>query len=113
MKLLLTLFLLLGITAVAQEKKEEKPKRLTFQPGAKTPDEMPSVVTRQETPPPAISHETPEQLVADFFGLLGSGKIDDAYAKLTNGSKIIEKPDDLRVLKQKTKQAIELFGAIV
>ena len=31
---------------------------------------------------------------------------------MTKGSKIIEKPEDLRVLKQKTREAIDVFGAI-
>ena len=52
------------------------------------------------------------KMAAEFFGSLEKGQIDEAYANLTKGSKIIEKPEDLRVLKQKTKEAIEVFGAI-
>lgn len=61
------------------------------------------------TPP---GGDLPMKMAAEFFGSLEKGQIDEAYANLTKGSKIIEKPEDLRVLKQKTKEAIEVFGAI-
>lgn len=51
-------------------------------------------------------------MAGEFFAALQRGQIDDAYATLTKGSKTIEKPEDLRILKQKTKEAIEVFGAI-
>ncbi len=52
-------------------------------------------------------------MVANFFAQLAIGKIDEAYSTLTTGSRVIEKPDDLRILKAKTKEAIEVFGTIV
>jgi hypothetical protein len=63
--------------------------------------------------PDPAAEEVPRQMAAEFFALLEKGQIDDAYAKLTKGSKTIEKPEDLRILKQKTKEAIDVFGAVV
>lgn len=73
---------------------------------------------RTETAAPAKSSaapsadEVPTKMADEFFASLAKGQIDEAYANLTKGSKIIEKPEDLRVLKQKTKEAIDVFGAI-
>ena len=50
--------------------------------------------------------------MAAFFGLLGRGELDQAYSALTKGSKVMGKPEDVQVLKKKTKEAIELFGTI-
>jgi len=61
---------------------------------------------------PAGAQDVPMKMADEFFASLEKGQIDEAYANLTKGSKIIEKPEDLRVLKQKTKEAIEVFGAI-
>ncbi len=65
------------------------------------------------TPVPAPAVDVPAQMAGDFFAALQRGQIDDAYATLTKGSKTIEKPEDLRILKQKTKEAVEVFGAII
>ena len=54
----------------------------------------------------------PSQVVATFFGALRSGKIDEGYATLTKDSNIAEKPEQLKQLKAKTREAIEVFGAI-
>lgn len=61
---------------------------------------------------PPAAEDVPMKMADEFFASLKQGQIDEAYANLTKGSKIIEKPEDLRVLKQKTKEAIEVFGAI-
>jgi len=125
-------FLLVGTAAIlhAQEKapasKSEKaekaeksgtPKVLTFQPVAKVPDNVSEsgvtrgvVVTRPSEPNPMA--DGPSQIVATFFASLREGKIDDGYATLTKDSKIAEKPEELRQLKAKTREAIEVFGAI-
>jgi hypothetical protein len=67
---------------------------------------------RPEAAAGAVAEDLPMKMAGEFFTSLEKGQIDEAYANLTKGSKIIEKPDDLRVLKQKTKEAIEVFGAI-
>jgi len=76
--------------------------------------ETPTVTTRAPAAasPTVSGLEVPTRMVAEFFGLIAKGQIDEAYANLTKGSKTIEKPEDLRVLKQKTREAIEVFGAI-
>jgi hypothetical protein len=50
--------------------------------------------------------------VHTFFGLIQQGDIDAAYFGLTRGSKIAERPEELRSLKTKTKEAVEVFGAV-
>jgi hypothetical protein len=54
----------------------------------------------------------PGHLAAQFFAALREGEIEQAYATLTKGSKIGDRPEELRLLKQKTKEAIEVFGVI-
>ena len=66
----------------------------------------------EATAPVVPAGDVPMKMADEFFALLEKGQIEDAYANLTKGSKIIEKPEDLRVLKQKTKEAVEVFGAI-
>lgn len=51
-------------------------------------------------------------LATNFFELLKREQIDEAYTSLTKGSKIGDRPEELRGLKTKTSEAISLFGAI-
>ena len=99
------------------EKATDKPKVLIFQPGAKVPDGASEtgaksgvVVQRAVQVNPMV--DGPVQMVADFFASLRDGKIDDGYTTLTKDSKIAEKPEELKQLKAKTREAIEVFGAI-
>jgi hypothetical protein len=103
--------------AAPAQKNGEKPKTLIFQPGEKLP------VVAQEPGPARVEAaprtvtanplaDGPSQIVATFFGSLKEGKIDEGYAMLTKGSKIAEKPEELRQLKAKTREAIEVFGTI-
>jgi hypothetical protein len=62
--------------------------------------------------PSAGDAAAPSQLAAHFFAALREGEIEQAYAVLTKGSKIGDRPEELRLLKQKTKEAIEVFGVI-
>ena len=50
--------------------------------------------------------------MATFFVSLQKREVDAAYALLTKGSMIAEKPEELKQLKAKTQEAIEVFGAI-
>ncbi len=68
-------------------------------------DAMPAVITSTVPPEPA-------QIVRAFFALLGKADIDGAYANLMKGSKIGERPEEVRTLKAKTRDAIDIFGAI-
>ena len=103
MKFPLLILLILAAAAFAQDKPKPAPP--------KPPAPEPTVTTKTDATAPAVA-DAPAKMVADFFSLLEKGEIESAYAGLTKGSKIIEKPDDLRVLKQKTKEAIEAFGTI-
>jgi len=127
---LLFLFLSVSGLVLAQEKparterggKSPPTAAATPAPPAATPApapavrfmETPSVTTHspQLASSPPSNLEVPTRMVADFFGQIAKGQVDEAYANLTKGSKTIEKPEDLRVLKQKTREAIEVFGAI-
>ena len=55
----------------------------------------------------------PAQVAAIFFGLLGKNEIDPAYEGLMKGSRIAERPDELKTLKSKTREAIDVFGPIL
>lgn len=114
----LTAFILFGAALVLHaqekapaakaEKSGEKPKVLVFQPSAKLPDAVADSGHAQPNP----MLDGPSQIVANFFAALREGKIDDGYATLTKDSKIAEKPEDLKQLKAKTREAIEVFGNI-
>ena len=65
----------------------------------------PAVVTSTVPPEPA-------QIVRAFFALLGKADIDGAYASLMKGSRIAERPEEVKTLKSKTKEAIDVFGVI-
>jgi hypothetical protein len=131
MKLTIALLLVvLSATPVlfAQDKGTSKSdkgrKTMIFQPGAKVPDGTPAAATPPPaTPAPAPAAaapptplpgglDEPGQAAAAFFISLQGGKIDEAYANLTRGSKIGERPDELQSLKTKTGEAIQVFGSI-
>jgi hypothetical protein len=121
MKLRLPLFLVaaaLTTVAPAQEKAkgESKTKTMIFQPGAKAPEGLLAAAEKIETAAPPIANagdaSAPVQLAMQFFASLREGEIDLAYSALTKGSKIGDRPEELRLLKQKTKEAIEVFGVI-
>lgn len=102
------------------EKAPEKTKTLIFQPGEKLPSgSVPESAPAKAEPAPRAVHSAlnpmqdgPSQMVAAFFAAIKDGKIDDGYAGLTKGSKIAEKPEELRQLKAKTREAVEVFGNI-
>jgi hypothetical protein len=54
----------------------------------------------------------PRSIVEKFFATLGLGKVEEAYAKLTEGSTIRENANQLEMLQTKTDGAIEEFGRI-
>ncbi len=90
---------------------EPPPKVLTFRPGEAAPGTTRGdVVQRATNTNPML--DGPAQIVATFFTSLQEGKIDEGYATLTKGSKIAEKPEELRQLKTKTREAVEVFGNI-
>jgi hypothetical protein len=103
--------------AAPSEKPPEKSKTLIFQPGEKLPDGVTQpgvakgdVVQRSVHADPMA--DGPSQIVATFFASLKEGKIDEGYLTLTKGSKIAEKPEEVRQLKAKTREAIDVFGNI-
>lgn len=88
----------------AQDKtaKTEKPK----------PAPAPTAAAPAEKPPVTAANDVPAQVAAIFFGLLGKNEVDPAYEGLMKGSRIAERPDELKTLKSKTREAIDVFGPI-
>jgi hypothetical protein len=106
----LSVVVAVGATGFAQEKGR---KTVTFQPGAPLP--APAAPTAAAAAVGGIdlaSPEAPAQIAGGFFGLLQRGEVEKAYEELTRGSKIADRPEDLKTLKAKTREAIDVFGAI-
>lgn len=108
-----------GAAAPAQDRPAAKPERktMTFQPGARQPDSgTPAPAPAASTGTPAelnpLGVDGPGQMAAAFFASLQRKQVDEAYAALTKGSKIGDRPEELKTLKAKTNEAIEVFGAI-
>ena len=94
----------------AQEKPRDKPVKSGLLEPAKS---LPAQVAEPAPAPSTAGPITdPAQMTAAFFALLQKGSVDAAYASLTRGSRIAEKPEELKQLKAKTNEAIEFFGAI-
>lgn len=97
------LFALLAAPAFALA--QEKPAR----------PEKPKPAPLTALPPPApktADNDVPAQVAAIFFGLLQKNEVDPAYEGLMKGSRIAERPDELKTLKTKTREAIDVFGPI-
>ena len=92
----LLIFLAPSVFALAQDKKPKAP------PAA-------DVTTRA---PVTAENDLPAQVAAIFFGLLQKNEIEPAYEGLMKGSRIAERPEELKTLKSKTKEAIDVFGPV-
>ena len=118
MKYTVFLAALIAIAATASAQEKPKSKVLILPGAAATPAvEAPKAaeaapVVPPNTSGPATGDAVPAKLASIFFSQIREGEIDQAYAVLTKGSKIAERPEELRQLKQKTKEAIEVFGVI-
>ena len=101
------LLALLAATAFshAQDKpaKTEKPKSVLAQTAPPTP--VPK-------PPTPVVGDMPAQIAGIFFGLLQKNEVDPAYEGLMKGSRIAERPEELKTLKSKTREAIDVFGPV-
>lgn len=109
--LLLTLLFALCAALHAQEKPRAKPA--LPMPRMQVPAGVAAEPAAPAAAPTAGPISDPAQIVAAFFSLLQKSSVDAAYASLTRGSRIAEKPEELKLLKAKTNEAIEVFGAIV
>ena len=112
-RIAILLSVILAATPVlrAQEKPAAKPVKSGLLEPAKSlaaPPAAPEAVSSTAGP-----ITDPAQMAAAFFALLQKGSVDAAYASLTRGSRIAEKPEELKQLKAKTNEAIEFFGAVV
>ena len=63
-------------------------------------------------PPTTAASDLPAQVAGIFFGLLQKNEVDPAYEGLMKGSRIAERPEELKTLKAKTREAIDVFGPI-
>ncbi len=100
------------VTPKADKPKTEKAKVLIFEPPKGGPSVSPEPPAPKSPATPPAVFEGPAQIVRTFFGSLQDGKFDEAYGTLTKGSKIAEKPEELKQLKSKTREAVEVFGTI-
>jgi hypothetical protein len=100
----LTLFSFLGFTFAAFGQPKAVSPHLAAAP-------VPST-TPASTGISSPINDVPMKMADEFFASLEKEQIDEAYANLTKGSKIFDKPGDLDVLKTKTKEAVRVFGAI-
>ena len=112
MKPRLTILLSVFFTASALLQAQEKPRDQAPLPTPKM-QVLPSTAAAAPPAPTAGPISDPAQIVAAFFSLLQKSSVDAAYASLTRGSRIAEKPEELKLLKAKTNEAIEVFGAII
>ena len=78
---------------------------------------VPAVVARPsgavEIEPAPAETDSPEKIIARFFSYLQRKEVDQAYDQLTRGTKIAERAEDVKTLKSKTKEAINVFGPIL
>jgi hypothetical protein len=92
-------------------------------PGPKiTPNPEPKIISKipKASSTPVLAEKAPSEKELDsparaaiaFFALVQRNRIDEAYANLTKGSRIGERTEDLKTLKSKTAEALELFGVI-
>ena len=61
---------------------------------------------------PGKDMDEPARAAISFFNSVQKNLLDEAYSTLMKGSRIAESPDEVRLLKSKTAEAIELFGPI-
>ena len=105
MKLILPLFVSLAVAAASPAFAQENEGAAKTEKGKKPPATAPANN--------GMVRDSPSGVVAAFFGSLEKGEVDQAYDSLTKGSKIAEKPEELRQLKAKTREAIEIFGSVL
>ena len=103
-RLSLTALLAASAFSQAQEKpvRGEKPKPVLVQ----------AVTPPAAKPPVTAENDVPAQVAGIFFGLLQKNEVDPAYEGLMKGSRIAERPEELKTLKSKTREAIDVFGPI-
>ncbi len=103
------------------EKPAPAPSPPEAAPAAKAPEPPAPTEERPSNPkgseevksgplPTSAGKDEPAVFAATFFAHLQKGHVDDAYTSLTKGSKIAERPDELKALKAKTNEAIQMFG---
>ena len=78
---------------------------------------VPAVVARPtssaEIEPALTEADGPEKIIARFFSYVQRKEVDQAYDQLTRGTKIAERAEDVKTLKSKTKEAINVFGPVL
>ena len=102
-------------TAVLPKSTPHAPAKPAEKPPAKVPAKPAEPVPEKPAAPAVVTSTVPpepSQIVRAFFGLLSKGDVEGAYTGLMKGSNIADRPDEVRSLKTKTRQAIDLFGTI-
>ena len=109
MKLLFAVVLLLGVSGAVHGQKSQKGEKADTSSTKLAPMSVP---TFEKAAPAQSEDDAPLKMISAFFTSLEKGELDDAYANLMRGSKIAERPEEIRQLKTKTKEAIGVFGGI-
>jgi hypothetical protein len=104
------LLIVIAASAYAQEKNTRKAAAPAVEIRAAAPVAPPV----EKAPPFDLTADTaPEEFAMRFFASLQKGDVDAAYDGLTKGSRIAAKPDEIKALKAKTREAIEVFGTVL
>ena len=89
----------------------------TLCPAAFSQPAVPAYIAKPTVSPAAeattAEADGPEKIIVRFFAQLQKKEVDVAYDQLTRGTKIAERAEDVRTLKSKTKEAINVFGPIL
>jgi hypothetical protein len=102
----------LGVVALAQNT-TGRPNPRTTKPTLVPEPTAAAPAIAAATPAPAATPDDPEATVARFFDALRKKEVDPAYDQLTKGTKIADRMEDVKMLKAKTKEAIEVFGVML
>jgi len=108
---------LLAEPAKSDAKNKDKAKPADKEAAAEPTSESKPTDTKpaEATPlaaPEAEASMDPVRNIAEFFAALAKKDIDGAYDRLTKGTKIAERAEDVKTLKSKTKDAIAVFGGM-
>lgn len=100
------LFLVFILSTASLFAQPAEPNRLVFPPGAKEPAPTPN----QALVPG--KGQNPADALESFFAAIKANQIDAAYDALVKNTVIADRADDVKGLKQRTKQALDSFGPI-
>lgn len=94
-----------GLATTHAQEGEEGRKRIIFPPGAREPANAPSTAS-----PASAARPEPEAAIREFFRALAAERIEEAYEALIRGTTLADREDDVKALKERTRQALDVCG---